>query len=228
MNLEIRQTRDGSHTLCNVEINKTFHSIHGAINESVHVFIRAGLDAVLEKKQKIKLLEVGFGTGLNALLTLQRILQRQADDQIKVYYTCLEPFPIPMALVEQLNYAQYFEDPALYQSLLLRLHQAAWEEFSKIEKDFLLEKKRTTLENFDYGNGTFDLIYFDPFPPSAHPHLWEIPWLDKIAKALSPGGVFTTYCAKGQFKRNLKSLGLIVQSLPGPPGKREMIRAVKP
>ena len=226
MNLEIRQTRDGSHTLCNLEINKNFHSVHGAINESVYVFIRAGLDAVLEKKEEIQLLEVGFGTGLNALLTLQRI--RQAHNQIKVYYTSLEPYPVPIALIEQLNYAQYFEDPALYQALLQRLHQVAWEEFQEIENDFLLQKKQTTLENFDYGSRTFDLIYFDPFPPSVHPHLWDVPWLSKIARALSPGGVFTTYCAKGQFKRNLKSVGLVVQSLPGPPGKREMIRAIKP
>jgi tRNA U34 5-methylaminomethyl-2-thiouridine-forming methyltransferase MnmC len=226
MNLEIRQTRDGSHTLCNLDINKNYHSVHGAIHESIHVFIRGGLDAVLEKKEEIRLLEVGFGTGLNALLTLQRI--RQTDSQVSVYYTSLEPDPVPMALVEQLNYAQYFENPAVYQAFLHRLHQIAWEEFKEIEKGFLLEKKQTTLENFDYGHRTFDLIYFDPFPPSAHPYLWETPWLGKIAGALSPGGVFTTYCAKGQFKRNLKSLGLVVQSLPGPPGKREMIRAIKP
>ena len=228
MNLEIRQTRDGSHTLCNLDINKNYHSVHGAVNESIHVFIRAGLDAVLEQKQEIKLLEVGFGTGLNALLTLQRIRQIETDNCVKVYYTSLEPDPVPMALIEQLNYAQYFENPALYQAFLHRLHQAAWEEFEEIEKDFMLEKKQTTLENFDYGNRTFNLIYFDPFPPSAHPHLWESPSLDTIARLLSPGGIFTTYCAKGQFKRNLKSMGLVVQSLPGPPGKREMIRAVKP
>lgn len=226
MNLEIRPTRDGSHTLCNLDINKTFHSIHGAIHESMHVFIRAGLDAVLEKKEEIQLLEVGFGTGLNALLTLQRI--RQTDSKVSVYYTSLEPYPVPTEVIAQLNYAQYFENPALYQTLLLRLHQVAWEEFNEVDKGFLLEKKQTTLEGFDYGHRTFDLIYFDPFPPSAHPHLWEIPWLAKIAGALRPGGVFTTYCAKGQFKRNLKSLGLVVQSLPGPPGKREMIRAIKP
>jgi len=226
MNLEIRQTRDGSHTLCNLDINKNYHSVHGAIHESIHVFIRAGLDVVLEKKEEIKLLEIGFGTGLNALLTLQRI--RQTDSQVSVYYTSLEPDPVPMALVEQLNYAQYFENPAVYQACLQRLHQVAWEEFKEIEQGFFLEKKRTTLESFDNGNWTFDLIYFDPFPPSAHPHLWAIPWLDKIVGALRPGGVFTTYCAKGQFKRNLKSLGLVVQSLPGPPGKREMIRAIKP
>jgi tRNA U34 5-methylaminomethyl-2-thiouridine-forming methyltransferase MnmC len=228
MKLAIQQTRDGSHTLCNLELNQTYHSIHGAVYESIHVFIRAGLEFVLEKKKEVRILEIGFGTGLNALLTLQKVLERSAaGEPIHICYTSLEPYPVPLEVVHQLNYAQYFDDSALYQSLLGRLHQADWEQWKEIEPGFQLEKKQVTLDDFDSQRRRFDLIYFDPFPPTAQPYLWDKMALAKLAGTLEAGGVFTTYGAQGQFKRDLKEVGMEVQSLPGPPGKREMTRAVK-
>jgi tRNA U34 5-methylaminomethyl-2-thiouridine-forming methyltransferase MnmC len=229
MTLVIRPTRDGSHTLCNVAINKTYHSIHGAMQESQHVFIKAGLEPVMERKDRIHLLEIGFGTGLNALLSIQKVLEAQSQQlTLVIHYTTLEPYPIPMEIVQQLNYAQYFESPALYQSLLMQMHQAAWEEPQEIYPGFYLKKLRTRLEEFVCPVGEYDLIYFDPFPPSAQLYLWERPALTKLSAALVPGGMLTTYCAKGQVKRDLKATGLEIERLPGPPGKREMTRAVKP
>ena len=223
MNLEIRPTRDGSPTLYDQQLGKTYHSVHGAVQESVHVFVRAGLDFVLERKKQINLLEIGLGTGLNALLTIQRAARMPCE----IRYTSLEPFPVPAELTDQLGYAQCLDKVASLQAAFHRIHQAPWEQFQEITKGFHLLKRRVTLENFNGPDQAYDLVYFDPFPPSAHPDLWEEPALAKLSRLLVPGGVLTTYCAKGQVKRNLRAVGLNVQALPGPPGKREMTRAVK-
>jgi tRNA U34 5-methylaminomethyl-2-thiouridine-forming methyltransferase MnmC len=229
MNLAIRQTSDGSHTLCNLDMNETYHSIYGAVYESQHVFIKAGLERVLGKKSRVELLEIGFGTGLNALLTIQKVLEyKKQNKSCEIHYTSLEPYPIPMELVQQLNYAQYLEEPPLYKSLLIRMHEANWEKSQEILSDFYLTKHQTTLENFLNPVLTYDLIYFDAFSPSVQPNLWEKPMLFKLTQALALRGILTTYCAKGQFKRDMKDLGLGIERLPGPPGKSEMTRAFKP
>ena len=145
----------------------------------------------------------------------------------EIHYTSLEPLPVPAELTDQLNYARCLNETALLQPAFDRIHHAPWEQFQEITENFHLLKRRAALADFQGQDQAYDLIYFDPFPPSAHPDLWEQPALAKLSKLLVQGGVLTTYCSKGQVKRNLRAVGLDVQALPGPPGKREMTRAVK-
>ncbi len=216
--LEIIITSDGSHTLRNNLLNETYHSIHGAVQESMHVFIRNGLDYFWQMNQArhVSILEVGFGTGLNALLTLQ-YAQRHS---IRTRYQTLELFPLPPEMWSKLNYgdsdAQHFT----------AIHEAPWDSECQITKEFSLIKQKASLleTELDY---PWDLIYFDAFAPSVQPDLWKYEPLQKVTDKLNPGGVFVTYSAKGQLKRDLKTLGLAVETLPGPPGKLQMVRAIK-
>lgn len=216
---EIILTEDGSHSLLNTTLNETYHSIHGAVQESKHVFVKHGLDfAGQTRKDSLSILEVGFGTGLNALLTLQHAQQRSA----RIQYTSLEAFPLPEAIWSKLNYTESLGLTEYFS----QLHQAPWNVQSFILPNFQLLKIDKTLQDVNLDR-TFDLIYFDAFAPSKQPEMWTFDMLQKVVNSMSPGGVFVTYCAKGQLKRDLKSLGLEVETLPGPPGKKEMVRAVK-
>jgi tRNA U34 5-methylaminomethyl-2-thiouridine-forming methyltransferase MnmC len=219
--LELIITSDGSHSLLNTALDETYHSRHGALQESLHVFIKHGLHFVEEKNhpEKIAILEIGFGTGLNALLTAQDILQRQ----IYVEYTSLEAFPVEEAIWSQLNYADSDDSRLLFK----KLHKASWTAPEMIQPNFVLTKQHTTLQEIDLSTAVFDLIYYDAFAPNKQPEMWELPMLQKVVERLSSNGVFVTYCAKGQLKRDLKSLGLFVETLAGPPGKKEMVRAMK-
>ena len=223
--IEIITTSDGSHSLLNRELNETYHSTHGAIQESIHVFIRNGLEFFEQRNKpiEIKILEVGFGTGLNTLLTLQYSLIQP----VKIHYKSLEAFPIDQQMASQLNYpkAMSFLNVDKY---FVQLHQSSWEEQNAIADSFTLLKHHVRLQDVDLGVEKFDVIYFDAFAPSKQSEMWELPILRKIEQSMKPHGVFVTYCAKGQLKRDLKSLGLIVETLDGPPGKKEMVRAVKP
>jgi tRNA U34 5-methylaminomethyl-2-thiouridine-forming methyltransferase MnmC len=223
--LELITTSDGSHSLLNSELNETYHSVHGAIQESIHVFIKNGLD-YFEKgnhQSEIKILEVGFGTGLNALLTLQHSLIKAT----KILYKSLEAFPIEQEIASQLNYpkALKFSDSEKY---FAQLHQSSWDQKVEITSNFSLFKRHIKIQDIELGSEEFDVIYFDAFAPSKQPELWELSVLKQVEQSMKPGAVFVTYCAKGQLKRDLKSLGLLVETLPGPPGKKEMVRAVKP
>jgi tRNA U34 5-methylaminomethyl-2-thiouridine-forming methyltransferase MnmC len=219
--IKIIETSDGSHSLLNEELNETYHSVHGAIQESSHVFINQGLDYYLEKERPewISILEVGFGTGLNVLLTIQKALTKA----IRVNYTTLELFPLDEGVWSELNYAGIIG----LQNHFNQIHQSAWNTKEKILPDFELLKLHTSLQEVVLQPDSFDLIYFDAFAPSKQPELWELPVLQKIKKSMNLNGVFVTYCAKGQLKRDLRTLGLFVETLPGPPGKKEMVRAVK-
>ncbi len=224
--LELITTSDGSHSLLNSELNETYHSVHGAIQESIHVFIKNGLDYFQQKnhhQSEIRILEVGFGTGLNALLTLQHSLTKST----KILYESLEAFPIAQETASQLNYpkALNFSDSEKY---FRQLHHSSWDQQIEITSNFSLVKRHVRIQDIDLGNKKFDIIYFDAFAPSKQPEMWELPILKKIESSMKPNAVFVTYCAKGQLKRDLKSLGLIVETLAGPPGKKEMVRAVKP
>jgi len=213
-------TEDGSHTLYIPVLDEHYHSVHGAIQESEHVFIRNGLN-VLNEFPEIKILEIGFGTGLNALLTYrQALLVKQ-----KVVYHAIEKYPLQPAEYEKLNYFQE-SDPTL-KSKLLDMHQGSWESEFSIDQHFSLLKRKTDLTQTVF-EGNYHLIYFDAFAPDKQPDLWEFKIFEKLAKAITPGGILVTYSAKGQVRRNLISAGFVVERLPGPPGKREMLRAQIP
>lgn len=219
--LQLITTHDGSHSLLNPELNETYHSVHGALQESLHVFIKNGLEFVAQKsvRQPIKILEIGFGTGLNALLTA-----RYANEQaIAIEYTTLEAYPVNESIWQQLNYAQVETEKEVF----YKLHHEPWNQWTEIMQGFMLKKVNVTLQLVSFDQTYFDLVYFDAFAPNKQPQMWELPMLQKTINALVPHGVFVTYCAKGQLKRNLASAGTTVESLQGPPGKREMVRATK-
>ena len=212
-------TGDGSHSLLNEALDETYHSRHGAVRESLHVFIEHGFNHLLKTQapKSISVLEVGFGTGLNALLTLAEA----EKNKVTVAYTSVETNPLPKEIWINLNYP----DP---NNFFIDIHQANWQKWCAINTHFSLFKIEKPIQQVELLPSHYDLIYFDAFAPNKQAEMWELEVLDKVAKALKPGGVFVTYCAKGQLKRDLKSLGLVVESLPGPPGKREMVRATKP
>lgn len=216
--LEIITTSDGSHTVRNNLLNETYHSIHGAVQESMHVFIRNGLGYFRQTKEtsQVSILEVGFGTGLNALLTLQYARRHSA----RIRYQTLEPVPLPVDVWSKLNY------PAEDLQTFADIHKAPWESECRVTPEFSLVKQKASLLEAEL-DGAFDVVYFDAFAPSVQPELWKYEPLQKVTDRMNSGGVFVTYSAKGQLKRDLKSLGLSVETLPGPPGKLQMVRAVR-
>lgn len=207
-------TTDGSHTIKNETTGDTYHSVHGALQESQHVFIKNGLEYFLSQhpQSEIKILEVGFGTGLNALLTLQTF------PDIEIEYSTLEPYPLADEIFRALNYQG--------RETLLRLHECEWNAPCSIVKNFTLIKLQSTLNETKLPEKHFDVVYFDAFAPNSQPELWTQEAFAKIKSAMSVPSVFVTYCAKGQVKRDLKAVGFVVESIPGPPGKREMIRGL--
>lgn len=214
--LEIMTTGDGSHTLRHPGLNETYHSRHGALQESLHVFIGNGLAHFCEihHPAKVSVLEVGFGTGLNALLAWQYATR----SGVSIRYTALEPFPLEEALWSKLNYGG--SEPHAFRSL----HEAPWDREAALSPGFTLLKWNTALQEVNFTEA-YDVVFFDAFAPSVQPELWTAEMLGKIARTLRKGGVFVTYSAKGQLKRDLAALGLVVETLPGPPGKNQMVRA---
>ncbi|MBA4058054.1 MAG: methyltransferase, partial [Marivirga sp.] len=219
--VKIIVTADGSHSLMNEDLNETYHSVHGAIQESVHVFIKNGFDHFADrwKPEQISILEIGFGTALNALLTIQRVMERSID----VSYTTLEAYPLSEELWGSLNYSETLGMKEQFK----RLHYSEWEIEQVILPGFTLLKNHITLQNATFNPGSFDLVYFDAFAPGKQPELWTFPMLQKVVGAMKDNAVFVTYCAKGQLKRDLKALGLVVETLQGPPGKHEMVRGTR-
>lgn len=221
--VKIILTSDGSNTLLNTKIDEPYHSIHGAIAESLHVFILQGLEYQLANTNlsSIRILEVGFGTALNALLTLNI----SNEQRVKVDYTALESNPIDYDLAVQLNYTSDMRFTHL-KNKFLEMHRSDWNKVHSISSDYLLKKINVRLSEYETDQ-RFDLIFYDAFAPSKQPEMWDAIALAKIVDVMAPAAVLVTYCAKGEVKRILRSLGLTVISLPGPPGKREMIRAIK-
>ena len=221
ISLKIIETRDGSHSLLHEQLNETYHSVHGALQESQYVFIQQGLNLAAKNSgaNAINILEIGFGTGLNALLTAQC----SAIEKFPVHYTTLEAFPIGENTWSKLNYAATADSKSLFE----KLHEAEWNKSVEIVRGFQLQKLHTTLQQVALEKNYFDLIYFDAFAPNKQPEMWELPMLQKVVESMKVGGIFVTYCAKGQLKRDLQSLSLKVETLQGPPGKREMVRGVK-
>lgn len=220
--IQIILTEDGSHTLIHPELNESYHSVHGAVQESQHVFIDAGLRKITASNKVISLLEVGFGTGLNALLTLNEIIATGNT----VHYTTLEPFPIPEILVADLNYPKLIGNVPLDAEFLL-MHQAKKSVPLKLNTQFLFEKHVLRLQDFEGKAESFNLIYFDAFSPEKAPEMWEQAVFNKLYLLLQSGGVLVTYCAKGVVRRAMQQAGFTIERLPGPPGKREILRAIK-
>ena len=221
MSIRVITTRDGSHSLYNEELNETYHSVHGAVQESKHVFIASGLEFYLQQHHpaSVHILEIGFGTGLNAWLTLQKSF----EGKHLIHYTSIEAFPVEETLWKELNYAN--ATPA--QHWFEKIHRSTWNDIEEIDTHFHLHKIQGTLQQIEFKENKYDVIYFDAFAPNKQPEMWVLPVLQKIYDAMNVNGAFVTYCAKGQLKRDLKSLGLEVEAIQGPPGKREMIRAIK-
>jgi tRNA U34 5-methylaminomethyl-2-thiouridine-forming methyltransferase MnmC len=222
MKVEVRQTKDGSSTLYVPELNEHYHSVHGALQESMHVFIQAGLAYFLPAASPLRVLEVGFGTGLNALLTLQQAQLHRAP----VFYDSLEKYPLPADVVRDLQFEKFILNSELL-GFHLQLHAAPWNEPAPITPFFTLQKKEADLQEQAFPPSFYHLVYFDAFAPEKQPELWTEEVFQRLHAALLPGGVLVSYCAKGSFKRHLKAVGFRVEALPGPPGKREMTRAHK-
>ncbi|MFZ2286661.1 MAG: tRNA (5-methylaminomethyl-2-thiouridine)(34)-methyltransferase MnmD [Bacteroidales bacterium] len=218
MDTELVITRDGSHTLYVPEMDEHYHSHFGAITESRHIFINAGLSSL--PGETLSILEVGFGTGLNALLAALYA----GEHIVNVTYTSLEKYPLDPALVRQLNYGNLAGSNG--QELFEAIHEAPWGEAVPVTERFLLNKLVCDLTKDDI-HGIYDLIFFDAFGPDKQPEMWTGEVMGRIAAVTRPGSVFVTYSAKGSLKRMLRELGFDVTLLPGPPGKRVMTRAVK-
>lgn len=220
MKREIITTKDGSKTIYMPDIYEHYHSNHGALQEALHVFIKSGWDEI--KLEECNVLEIGFGTGLNAIITLIA----GENENKKINYTGLEAFPVSMEDIELLKYDE-LEEIAPFKESYRKLHTVKWDKAEEINPQFTLTKLEQKMEDFIPQKEAFDLIYFDAFGPRAQPFMWTIEVLQKMYDALDINGIFVTYCAKGEVRRNLISLGLEVEKIPGPPGKREMLRARK-
>jgi tRNA U34 5-methylaminomethyl-2-thiouridine-forming methyltransferase MnmC len=207
---ELLQTADGSFTLFIPEVQETYHSTHGAVQESMHVFIENGLKAC--DKEMIRVLEVGLGTGLNAILTLQHATK-------KIDYCALEPYPLSKEILNELvtSGSDQFE---------MKFHASNVGEWISIQENFSFVRMEIGLEEFS-SEEKFDVIYYDAFGPRVEPGLWTLERMQQCFDLLNEGGVFVTYCAKGEVRRNLQAAGFVVERLAGPPGKREMLRAKK-
>jgi tRNA U34 5-methylaminomethyl-2-thiouridine-forming methyltransferase MnmC len=219
--LEIQTTSDGSHTIFVPGLNEHYHSVHGAINESRHIFIGAGLNFISKKNKKINILEIGFGTGLNALLTYIE----SEKNNLFINYSSLELFPLKEDVFSRLNYPELIQDHNI-KEIFLKLHFCFWEQEVIISDFFSLKKMNISLLNYIPENQYYDLIYFDAFGPDVQPEMWTLEVFQKMAFSLKSGGVLVTYSTKGTVKRNLKEAGFIIEKLPGPVGKREILRAI--
>jgi len=220
MKREIITTSDGSKTIFIPEMDENYHSGHGALQEARHVFIKNGLQN-LNVAGEINIFEMGFGTGLNALLTMIEAEQIQQ----KIHYCGIEAFPVELDLIRKIEYETLFEKQ--FELTFLELHTSEWNKLHTISEFYKFEKILQKIEDFEPESEKFDLIYFDAFGPRAQKEMWSPEILSKMYKILKKGGILVTYCANGQFKRDLKSIGFSVKALPGPPGKREMTRALK-
>lgn len=220
---EVLESHDGSHTLMSKQFGVTYHSHFGALEESLTVFLSAGYHGIrLKGATSISILEVGFGTGLNALLSLIEAESRQLPTK----YTGIEAYPISTEQAKALNFVDIL-DRKSFRPSFEEMHTCKAESDIKQHNHFTFNKLIQKLEDFE-SDQMYDVIYFDAFAPSAQPELWSPEIMVKLFKLTKPGGTLVTYCAQGQFKRNLKAAGYTIEGLPGPGKKREMTRAWKP
>ena len=218
-NVKVIFTKDGSKTLHMPEHNEQYHSIHGAINEAEHVFIKNGLREC--EQDKLTIFEMGFGTALNAFMTY---LESKKTSQNVRYYT-IENNPLPLKLVESLEYPDIL-NARNEESIFSLLHTSEWNALTTITPTFELFKISDDIQKLTLDDKV-DLVYYDAFGPRVQADLWTEKIFSIISAVMKPESILVTYCAKGEVKRILKRLGFVVETLPGPPGKREMIRAKK-
>ncbi len=216
--LRIISSNDGSHTIYREDIDEHYHSIHGSIQESIHVFIDAGLKTFIQNnnKKKVNILEIGFGTGLNVLLTNQEIIQLKKE----VNYHTLEPIPIDYSLIKNINFKK------INSKVFSQIHNLQWNCNHTINNYFNFYKEKIRLQDFN-SKIKYDIIYYDAFGPNSQNEMWTIDIFEKLYSLLNSKGVLVTYCAKGQVRRDLKRVGFEMERLPGPIGKREMLRGNK-
>jgi tRNA U34 5-methylaminomethyl-2-thiouridine-forming methyltransferase MnmC len=213
---EIIVTKDGSHSLFVPSLNEQYHSIHGAKQEAEHVFLKMGLG--FHKKEKLRVFEVGFGTGLNALLTCDFALKNNKV----IEYVSIEKYPVTKAEFSVLNYGAILN----LESLFMNMFEQEWEVDFVINDSFSLQKIKKDLKKDILPEG-FDVIYFDAFAPNKQPDMWSVDVFTKMRNMLSDGGCLVTYCCQGQARRTMMEAGFTVEKVEGPPGKREMLRAIK-
>lgn len=221
MKKELIITEDGSHSLFIPGLGVSYHSTHGAMQESQHIFIDAGLKPLLGKYAALSIFEMGFGTGLNALLTYMTT----ENYPVKIYYETIETNPIDTTLAASLNYTALLDRPNL-QAPFMQLHQLPWDSPQPVADNFYFYKRRTSIIDVVLTT-TFNLIYFDAFDPVTQPELWTTAIFTKLYNALTKKGVLVTYCSKGVVRRAMQEAGFSVEKIPGPPGKREIVRATK-
>ncbi len=229
-NPQLQFTADGSHTLYIPEMEEHYHSVNGAIQESSHVYIEAGLNQC--KKEIINVLEFGFGTGLNAFLTIIEAEKRNSNCKpalancksalARINYTTIEKYPLPETIINQLNYARGF--PPQYQSYFTEIHACEWGNYIEISDHFQIKKIQTGFSDFQFEDN-YDVIFYDAFAPDKQSDVWSQEIFNKIYQHTNPEGILTTYCAKGNIRRMMQAAGFKTERIPGPPGKREMLRA---
>lgn len=218
MNTELRITEDGSHTLFVPTIDECYHSTHGAVQESRHIFIEAALKQC--NKTEIRILEIGFGTGLNAFLTLVEAARCGKT----IHYTSLEKHPLEVDKALLLNYPEEidFEKRVAFELM----HRSDWDVEVQISSDFSLTKIETDFTTYTF-NDLYDIIYFDAFSPEKQPEMWTEEQFETLFQHCNNGAILTTYCAKGMVRRAMQTAGFEVERLAGPPGKREILRSRK-
>ena len=222
MKREIILTKDGSPTIYLPDLNEHYHSTHGAIQEAKHVFILNGLNEFINQ-EKITIIEIGFGSGLNALLTAISCIE---SNKGTIHYTGIEAFPLTEHEQSKMNYAELLSFPPSIE-IQKKIKQSPWNEDHEIHSRFELIKIKSKIEEIDLPSDHFDIVFYDAFGPSAQASMWTIELFAKLFNSLKENGLFVTYCAKGQVKRDLKAVGFSIESRPGPPGKREMTLAWK-
>lgn len=215
---ELIVTEDGSSSIFIPELDEIYHSSHGAVQESNHVFIKAGLKTL--KKEEIAIFEMGFGTGLNALLTLLNATNKTIN------YHTIEAYPVEQEMVEKLNYIDQLKLDEEQKQSFFTMHQSKYGKQVKLNNNFNFLKEQVKLKDFKT-TATFDLIYFDAFAPAIQPDLWTGEVFQQMYSMVNTNGILVTYCAKGQVRRNMQAAGFKVERLPGPPYKREILRATK-
>lgn len=213
-------TEDGSHTIYLPEMDEHYHSVHGAIQESLHIYIEQGL--LQTTKKELSVLEIGFGTGLNAYLTYCFAQEKG----LSLHYCSLEKYPLNESEFSKLNYPNnIFHE---YSFIFNQMHQTEWNKIIEIPKNFKLEKINADLLTFQFNEvPQFDLVYYDAFAPGKQPEMWTDEVLHKVAATVKPEGILVTYCAKGTVRRALSDAGFTMERIPGPSGKKEILRGKK-